>query len=153
MRRRGFEIVNDKFLEDVIKEDIFLPKRATHNSAGYDFFLPRNINIKPKESISIKTYIKAYMENDEVLLIFIRISIGVKKNLVLKNITGVIDSDYYNNKDNDGNIIINLINNGNEEVSLLQHERFVQGIFVKYLKVDDEEFPKKKRLCGFGSTV
>lgn len=153
MRNRGFEIVKDKFLDNVLKEDIILPKRATNNSAGYDFFLTKDFNIKPNESIAIKTYIKAYMEEDEVLLIHIRSSLGVKKNLMLKNQTGVIDSDYYNNVDNDGNIIVNLINTGNEEVNLIQDERFIQGIFVKYLKVDDEDFPRKKRLGGLGSTL
>lgn len=144
MRRRGFEIVSDKFIDNVLKEDIILPKRATNNSAGYDFFLPKDLNVLPQETVAIKTYIKAYMEEDEVLLLYIRSSLGVKKNLMLKNQTGVIDSDYYNNVDNDGNIIVNLINTGNEEVNLIQDERFIQGIFVKYLKVDDEDFPRKK---------
>lgn len=144
MRRRGFEIVSDKFIDNVLKEDIILPKRATNNSAGYDFFLPKDLNVLPQETVAIKTYIKAYMEEDEVLLLYIRSSLGVKKNLMLKNQTGVIDSDYYNNVDNDGNIIVNLINIGNEEVKLIQDERFIQGIFVKYLKVDDEDFPRKK---------
>lgn len=153
MRRRGFEIVSDKFIDNVLKEDIILPKRATNNSAGYDFFLPKDLNVLPQETVAIKTYIKAYMEEDEVLLIYIRSSLGVKKNLMLKNQTGVIDSDYYNNVDNDGNIIVNLINIGNEEVKLIQDERFIQGIFVKYLKVDYEDFPRKKRLGGLGSTL
>lgn len=144
MRRRGFEIVSDKFIDNVLKEDIILPKRATNNSAGYDFFLPKDLNVLPQETVAIKTYIKAYMEEDEVLLLYIRSSLGVKKNLMLKNQTGVIDSDYYNNVDNDGNIIVNLINIGNEEVKLIQDERFIQGIFVKYLKVDYEDFPRKK---------
>lgn len=153
MRRRGYEIVKEKFLKNVLKEDILMPKRATNNSAGYDFFLTKDVNIKPNESVEIKTYIKAYMEEDEVLLIYMRSSLGVKKNLILKNQTGIIDSDYYNNIDNDGNIIINLINIGNKEVKLIKHERFVQGIFVKYLKVDDEDLPRKKRLGGLGSTL
>lgn len=153
MRRRGFEIIEDKFLDNVLKEDIVFPKRATNHSAGYDFFLPKDIMIKPNKSVEIKTYIKAYMEEDEVLFINIRSSLGVKKRLNVMNQMGIIDSDYYNNPDNDGNIIVNLINKGRKAVFLKKGERFVQGIFIKYLKADNEDLPKITRMGGFGSTL
>ena len=152
---RKFEIVSEKeFLKNNSLEDytkIKLPSRATSSSAGYDFYLPYDLVIKPKESILVKTGIKACMENDEFLMIVIRSSLGVKKGLQLSNNVGIIDSDYYNNIDNEGHIMISLKNCSDIAVTLMCGERIVQGIFLKYLKVDDDS-NQNARLGGFGST-
>ena len=152
---RKFEIVSEKeFLKNNSLEDytkIKLPSRATSSSAGYDFYLPYDSVIKPKESILVKTGIKACMENDEFLMIVIRSSLGVKKGLQLSNNVGIIDSDYYNNIDNEGHIMISLKNCSDIAVTLMCGERIAQGIFLKYLKVDDDS-NQNARLGGFGST-
>ncbi len=152
---RKFEIVSEKeFLKNNSLEDytkIKLPSRATSSSAGYDFYLPYDLVIKPKESILVKTGIKACMENDEFLMIVIRSSLGVKKGLQLSNNVGIIDSDYYNNIDNEGHIMISLKNCSDIAVTLMCGERIAQGIFLKYLKVDDDS-NQNARLGGFGST-
>ncbi len=152
---RKFEIVSEKeFLKNNSLEDytkIKLPSRATSSSAGYDFYLPYDLVIKPKESILVKTGIKACMENDEFLMIVIRSSLGVKKGLQLSNNVGIIDSDYYNNIDNEGHIMISLKNCSDVAVTLMCGERIAQGIFLKYLKVDDDS-NQNARLGGFGST-
>lgn len=152
---RKFEIVSEKeFLKNNSLEDytkIKLPSRATSSSAGYDFYLPYDLVIKPKESILVKTGIKACMENDEFLMIVIRSSLGVKKGLQLSNNVGIIDSDYYNNIDNEGHIMISLKNCSDIAVTLICGERIAQGIFLKYLKVDDDS-NQNARLGGFGST-
>ena len=41
-----------------IYESIQLPKRATKGSAGYDFYTPVDICLKPQETIKIPTGIK-----------------------------------------------------------------------------------------------
>lgn len=152
---RKFEIVSEKeFLKNNSLEDytkIKVPSRATSSSAGYDFYLPYDLVIKPKESILVKTGIKACMENDEFLMIVIRSSLGVKKGLQLSNNVGIIDSDYYNNIDNEGHIMISLKNCSDIAVTLMRGERIAQGIFLKYLKVDDDS-NQNARLGGFGST-
>lgn len=152
---RKFEIVSEKeFLKNNSLEDytkIKVPSRATSSSAGYDFYLPYDLVIKPKESILVKTGIKACMENDEFLMIVIRSSLGVKKGLQLSNNVGIIDSDYYNNIDNEGHIMISLKNCSDIAVTLICGERIAQGIFLKYLKVDDDS-NQNARLGGFGST-
>lgn len=152
---RKFEIVSEKeFLKNNSLEDytkIKVPNRATSSSAGYDFYLPYDLVIKPKESILVKTGIKACMENDEFLMIVIRSSLGVKKGLQLSNNVGIIDSDYYNNIDNEGHIMISLKNCSDIAVTLICGERIAQGIFLKYLKVDDDS-NQNARLGGFGST-
>ena len=146
------EFIKDTKLTEKEYNEIILPKRATQNSAGYDFHILENITIKPNEIKKIPTGIKASMNNDEVLMIYIRSSLGFKYNLRLCNGTGIIDSDYYNNEDNEGHIFIAIQNEGDKAITLKAKDRFVQGIFVKYLKVDNEDEIANDRHGGIGST-
>ena len=132
--------------------NIIMPHRATENSAGYDFHLLEDSSLKPGEIKKIKTGIKAAMNNNEVLMIYIRSSLGFKYNLRLCNGTGIIDSDYYNNETNEGHIVIAIQNEGEKNVELKANDRFVQGIFMKYLTIDDEEQVNNVRQGGIGST-
>ncbi len=143
MKKRGFEIVSSY-------KNILLPKRGSKSSAGYDFYLLEDIVIKANDEIKVKTGIKAYMLEDEVLEIHMRSSLGIK-GIRIKNTVGIIDSDYYNNPKNEGEIIAFLENTSNEDFKLKKGERFIQGIFKKYLVVDNEE-ELEKRIGGFGST-
>ena len=129
-----------------------LPKRSTKHSAGYDFSLLTDITISPGEIKKIPTGVKACMEPDEVLMIFIRSSLGFKYNVRMCNQVGIIDSDYYNNKDNEGHIFVKIQNEGQEEIHFNQGDNFVQGIFNKCLITDDEEEIYNERNGGFGST-
>lgn len=155
---RKFERISYKqFKKDVcdnkeLYESIELPKRSTKKSAGYDIRSIEEGTIKPGEAKVFKTGIKSDMNEDEVLLLMIRSSFGFKYNVCLANNVGVIDSDYYNNPDNEGHIALKLINHGNEEFKVEIGDRIAQGIFVKYLVVDDEEEIKNTRKGGFGST-
>lgn len=151
---RKFANVDDKFID--FSEDIVLitPKRSTNGSAGYDFYAPKDYVINPGESAIIPTYMKAYMNEDEVLLIAPRSSFGYNYDMVIKSTIGVIDSDYVDNEKNGGNIIIGVKNNSNEVLTIEAGKHFAQGIFVKYLTTDDDElFPKQKRSGGIGSTT
>ena len=91
------------------------------------------------------------MLDDEVLKIVPRSSIGFKKGLMLINTIGIIDSDFYNNPDNDGNIGFKLKNLTDKTVEIKAGERIMQGIFEKYLIVDDDEC-EKIRVGGIGSS-
>lgn len=91
-------------------------------------------------------------QDDEVLLIHVRSSIGVKKGLMLKNTTGVIDSSYYANPDNHGNIGICLYNNSDAPVTIESQERIAQGVFQKYLVADEDVTLHAERAGGFGSS-
>ena len=149
-KNRGFEVVQDYMRKTT--GDIQLPTRGSEHSAGYDFYTPCNITIPPHGSTGIiPTDVKAYMQEDEVLLLFVRSSVGIKKNVTLKNGTGIIDSDYFSNPDNDGNIGVALVNHSNEEVFIPKGERIVQGVFVKYLVADNDK-NGGARNGGFGST-
>lgn len=147
MRNRGFEIVS--YYQD---KNINLPQRKTNKSAGYDLESAENKIIKAGQTAVIATGLKAYMQDDEYLGIHIRSSLAFKKHLNLINSQGVIDADYYNNEDNEGHIMVGLINFGNEDVEITKGMRIAQAIFYKFLTVDNEDFIETKRCGGFGST-
>lgn len=146
------EFIKDTKLTEKEYNEIILPHRSTDQSAGYDFHILENTTIKPNEIKKISTGIKAKMNNDEVLMIYIRSSLGFKYNLRLCNQVGIIDSDYYNNIDNEGHIFIAIQNEGKETITLKTNDRFAQGLFIKYLTVDDEKEIKNARTGGIGST-
>jgi len=140
------------FSNDVEYDTIKIPKRKTISSAGYDFFLPFNLSIKPNETIKIPTGIKVCLEANEFLSIVVRSSLGIKYNMRMCNQVGIIDADYYNNEENEGHIIAFIKNEGSEIVELEQGKGFVQGILLNYLTVSDEESINDRRNGGFGST-
>lgn len=148
MNKRGFEIC--KGYENIAK----LPTRGSSNSAGYDFYYTgdREVLISPGQSYSFETGIKVFMPSNEFLAVYIRSSIGIKRKLVLSNITPIIDSDYYNNEDNEGNIILSITNIGDTTQSIKPGERIAQGIFQRYYTVTDDDTKASKRVGGVGST-
>ena len=147
---RGFEIA--KGYED---KGINLPERKTKYSAAYDFEAGEDCEIPVFEQgmapTLVKTGIKAYMEEDEVLMLYNRSSNPKKKGLVLANSVGVIDKDYYGNKDNDGLIMAAFYNKGEKPVQIKKGECICQGMFQKYL-LADEDNAEGERTGGFGST-
>ena len=92
------------------------------------------------------------MNPDEVLMLYVRSSIGIKKGIVLSNGTGIIDCSYFSNPGNDGNIGLALFNTSDKEVVLEAGERIAQGIFMKYLITDDDDVLNAQRVGGFGSS-
>ena len=148
MKIRGFEKIA-KYAE----VDFPLPERKTELSAGYDFCLPEEVTLEPGKLQLVPTGVKAYMQAGEWLGMHIRSSMAVKKHLMLVNNVGIIDADYYNNEDNEGHIMLALLNMGQEKVVLPKGERVAQGIFYTYLTADgDEKVAKSVRGGGFGST-
>lgn len=145
---RFFEVVKDEHRKN--EGEIKLPTRGTEHSAGYDFYSPVDVTIPPHEMVMIWTDVKASMYFDNVLLLLPRSSMG-KQPVVLSNGTGVVDSDYYNNTSNDGNIGFRLLNMGNTPYEIKKGDRIGQGIFVKYGTVKGDA-TKTKRESGFGST-
>lgn len=162
-RIRGFEVVSKehrtakRILTDENKKkyeidvDIQLPTRSDPRSSGYDFYVPKDVTILPGHKTIIFTDVKAYMQDDEELLLFIRSSMAIKKGLMLTNNVGKVDSSYYNNPDNDGNIGIALVNTSGIAVKLDAGDRIAQGSFYKYLTIDDDK-ASGERAGGFGSS-
>lgn len=147
---RGFEIA--KGFED---KGINLPVRKTKYSAGYDVEAAEDCVIpsfkKGNKPTLVKTGIKAYMADDEVLILANRSSNPGKKGLILANSIGVIDKDYYGNPDNDGHIMFAFYNIKEEDVEIKKGDAIGQAIFEKYL-VTDDDIATGERTGGFGST-
>ncbi|MDY0075440.1 MAG: dUTP diphosphatase [Acholeplasmataceae bacterium] len=129
-----------------------IPKRATQGSAGYDLSAIQEVTIKPWEIAFVPTGLKAMMQKDEVLLIYPRSSLAIKKGLMMSNSVGVIDQDYYGNKENEGHIMIPLINIKSHDVTIKAGERIAQGIFTNFNKTSDDEIKQATRQGGFGSS-
>lgn len=163
MKLRGFEPVIDtkkQYKETVVVHgeqkvfypDVQMPVRADERSAGYDFFSPIDITLLPAQKFLMFTNVKAYMQDDEVLKMYPRSSLGVKKGLMLSNTTGIIDASYYSNEGNDGNIGLALLNTSGVAIEIKRGERIAQGIFTKFLVADEDETLHDERSGGFGSS-
>lgn len=145
--KRGFKIVSTEKRKNKYAR---IPTRATKHSAAYDFYSPDDYTVQPNEIVKIWTDIKAYMLKDEILILNVRSSMGGK--FMLANTQGWVDSDYYNNPDNEGNCGIFLKNISNETQTIKQGDRIAQGMFTKYLTCDNERVLNKERQGGFGSS-
>ena len=155
---RCFEKISFEQFKKDVKDDLDLynsydlPKRSTKNSAGYDFEAINDFTIMPNEVVKIPLGIKVMMNEDEVLFILVRSSMGFKYNVRLVNQVGVIDSDYYGS-DNEGHIQIKITNDSREgkALQIKAGDAFAQGVFTEYGITEDDDV-KSKRNGGFGST-
>ena len=147
---RGFEIA--KGFED---KGINLPERKTKFSAGYDIEAAEDVIIpsfkKGMKPTIIKTGLKAYMQDNEYLMLVNRSSNPGKKGLIMANSVGIIDKDYYGNAENDGHIMFAFYNIKDEDIEIKKGERIGQAIFTPYLLVDNDN-ANVERTGGFGST-
>ena len=132
--------------------DHLKPHRNTKYSAGYDFISPIEIIVPAHEMAKIPTGIKAAMNDDEILYIYPRSSIGFKTGIRLSNTVGIVKTDYYNIPDNEKHIIIKFFNPTDKDYQIHIGDKIAQGIFAKYLVVDDEEEIETERSGGLGST-
>ena len=147
---RGFEIA--KGFENA---GINMPVRKTKYSAGYDVEAAEDVVIPAFKAgqapTLIKTGIKAYMKDDEYLMLCNRSSNPKKKGLVLANGVGIVDGDYYGNQDNDGHIMFAFFNIKNEDIEIKKGECIGQAIFQKFF-IADNDSAEGERVGGFGST-
>lgn len=130
---------------------IHLPIRATKGSAGYDLEAAEDVLIKAGLIVLIPTGLKVSMAEGEVLLVYPRSSLAIKKGLMMANNVGVVDRDYYDNANNEGHLMVPLYNFGNTDVLIEKGERIAQGIFQKYFMTDDDQ-AEGLRSGGFGSS-
>ena len=136
---RGFLRVNEEL-------DTKLPERQTKASAGYDFYVIEDVEIPAYGTVMLPTNVKAYMQEDEVLMLYARSSLAIKRGLILQNTTGIIDSDFFPHE-----IKVALRNTTDKPVKLLKNESCAQDIFLKYL-VSDNGNLDNTRDGGIGST-
>lgn len=143
---RRFEVVSR--CKDM---NVELPKRKTKKSAGYDFFAVEDFTLYPNKLCIVPTGVKAYMEDDEVLYLHIRSSVAFKRGVRMLNSIGVIDADFVDNPDNEGEISLGLLSHNDDIVHIQKGERIAQGVFHKFLITDDDN-AEGQRVGGIGST-
>lgn len=147
-------------------KDINLPKRSTKTAVGYDFEVAETVTIDPHDKpyydkddqlrfaskpTLVKTGIKAKFPDYVGLFLYNRSSNPGKLGLMLANGTGVVESDYYGNPDNDGHIMFAFWNLSDKPVTLEKGQRIGQGVFQPFMTVTDDD-ATGERLGGFGST-
>lgn len=138
-------------------DEIQLPARKTNGSAGFDFYMTHNVKLFHGSSVIVPTFIRCYMEPGWQLQVYPRSGLGFKYGLMLANTVGIIDQDYYNSKtdgnDNEGHIMVKIVNTGNKPVELKKGDRFCQGIFIPFgITYDDKLNENDIRSGGLGST-
>ena len=95
---RKFEKISfEQFKKDIsddkeLYNKFEMPKRSTKSSAGYDYRSVINFKLSPGEEKKIPTGIKAEINEGEVLLNFIRSSMGFKYNIRMCNQVGIIQA-------------------------------------------------------------
>lgn len=157
---RGFEVLpefeeyfNGERQKEFGTQVVPMPARQTKKAAGHDICSIETMGIMPGCTMAVKTGLTAYMQDDEVLYIFVRSGMAFKANATLQNAVGVIDADYYG-----GHIKVLLRNEGTEPLLITVGDRIAQGVFAKYLVADDDiETEKADRnngteVGGLGST-
>ena len=127
-----------------IYQELKLPKRATIGSAGYDFFFPVQLEIPEGLTVRIPTGVKWNPKGAEfdnlALFIFPRSSLGITYALREPNLVTIIDSDYYDCKQNTGHIFIYLRNDGNNGTCLLRPgTAYSQGVIMPYYITEDDD--------------
>ncbi len=144
---KASSIVAESVIQQIY-DKITLPVRATVGSAGYDFVSPLSFKLEPREEILIPTGIRCQMEEDWMLMMSPRSSLGFKYKLMFCNTTGIIDASYYH-AENEGHIYAKLVNFGDYDVYVSAGDRFCQGVFLQYgITYDDDVVAK--RIGGLG---
>lgn len=135
-----------------VPNDVKMPERATAGSAGYDFYSLLDFTLEPGQTILLPTGVRAGMDEGWVLMLFPRSGLGFKYRLQLNNTVGIIDSDYFNAK-NEGHIMLKLTNDSRDGRALTVHagDGVAQGVFVPFGIVEDDS-ADGAREGGFGST-
>lgn len=143
---RGFEVCSG------YEGKAIIPVRGSKGSAGYDFSIVEDVTIEPMSySGALFTGIKAYMMDGEVLEMYPRSSLFKNYGVIFANSVGIIDSDYYNNTSNEGNIGVMLYNLTDKAVTIPAGTRVAQGIFTIYFLADGDT-ADADRVGGIGST-
>lgn len=146
-----FPLSTDEEIKNIY-DNIMLPKRSTVGSAGYDFYIPDNIDVFNGYAALVPTGIRCEIEDGWMLSLFPRSGHGFKYGIHLANTVGIVDSDYAFS-DNEGHIMVKLVNDSilKKNVHFEKHTAFCQGIFMPFgITVDDDA--DGVRHGGFGST-
>lgn len=100
----------------------------------------------------VSTGVKCHLEEGYYLELSIRSSTPLKYWIILANSVGIIDADYCDNPDNEGEIFFQVINLSPYPIQLKRGDIIGQGIIKRY-EVTDDDKAQGERVGGFGSTT
>lgn len=157
---RKYVLFNDVVVKfKKVNKDVKIPYNADSGSVGYDLsaYFPEEecgkvlkVELKPNQEMKISTGISCEIPQGYYMQLVPRSSMGIKKNLILKNTVGVIDSSYR------GEILMCVKNIGDETIEIMNGERICQAIILPYPKVkyvEVKELSETERgVGGFGSS-
>jgi dUTP pyrophosphatase len=99
----------------------------------------------------VSTGMKCKLDHGSFLQLSVRSSSPLKYWLMLANGVGIIDADYYNNPDNEGEIFLQIYNLSPFNIQIKEGEAIGQGIILPY-GVTEDDVVMGDRTGGFGST-
>lgn len=99
----------------------------------------------------VSTGMKCMLTSNKYLELSVRSSCPLKNWLILANGVGIIDADYYNNPQNEGEIFFQLINLSPFDIQLKRGDAIGQGIIKSY-DITYNDNATGERIGGFGST-
>ena len=145
-----------------VAEDIVVPSYQTlMTQFGPDITIPVSgltldlinhltIVYKIKPTL-VSTGVKCYLDEGYYLELSVRSSTPLKYWLILANGVGIIDADYADNTDNEGEIFFQIINLSPFPIQLKRGDIIGQGIIKRY-EITDNDRAEGLRQGGFGST-
>lgn len=148
---RELRLLHDVSLQQVLSN---LLESAKGTTATQPLTLADIANLTGKHKnrpTLVSTGMKCKLDPGTYLELSVRSSTPLKHWIVLANGVGIIDADYYNNPDNEGEIFLQLINLSPYDILLKKGEKIGQGIIKQYLTTEDDA-ATGDRLGGFGST-
>jgi dUTP pyrophosphatase len=134
-----------------IDESLPLPMPATAGAAGFDLYCRSTIVVAPGSIELVPSNVIVKVPDGHVLIVVLRSSTPRRKGLIMPNGIGVIDSDYCGPHDE---VQIQVLNLGNEQVTVERGERVAQGILLPLPSWEWSEVDASERADrgGFGST-
>ena len=148
---RELRLLHDVSLQQVLS-NLFESAKKTVTTQPLTLADVANLTGKHKNRPTlVSTGMKCKLDPGTYLELSVRSSTPLKHWIVLANGVGIIDADYYNNPDNEGEIFFQLINLSPYDILLKKGEKIGQGIIKQYLTTEDDA-ATGDRLGGFGST-
>jgi len=130
--------------------DAHIPAYQSHEAAGFDLHSVEDHEISPGQRALVKTGLAMALEPGYELQIRPRSGLAFKHGITVLNTPGTVDSDYR------GEVMVLLINHGDESFMIKKGERIAQGVVqaviqASFMEVDDLN-DTARGAGGFGST-
>lgn len=142
--------LTSKIQDHVFEEDKDLDFYSFTNPFTLDEMAELTKSLKSKVTL-VSTGIKCHLNPGQYLELSVRSSTPLKHWIICGNSVGIIDADYCDNPDNEGEIFFQLINLSPFAIKLNRGDKIGQGI-IKTYGVTDDDSATGERLGGFGST-